>query len=107
MKMSKKQHCCAACVQQHLAQVQLHQLVQKRGNDLRLAQTHRIVKRLEVNEIGTVDAGSFAEHSMRDGPSAALQRTVFDVVWKFGGERYVEKIRGLRFRLRCLRWGWL
>ena len=99
--MTMTRHCCAACTQQHLTQVQLHQLVQKRGNDLRLAQTHRIVKRLEVNEIGAVDASSFAEHSVRDGPSAALQGAVFDVVWKFEGERHVEKIWGLR----CLRWG--
>jgi hypothetical protein len=47
----------------------------------RLAKGHGIVERFEINEVGAVDAGSLAEHSMGYGSAPPLQGAVFDVVY--------------------------
>ena len=63
-----------------LSKVQLHKLVQKSGHHLRLAEAHGVVERLEVYEVGAVDAGGFPEHSVGNRPPTALQRAVLDII---------------------------
>ena len=62
--------------------MQLHELVQKSGHHLRLAEAHGVVERLEVYEVGAVDAGGLAENCVSDGTAATLQGAVLDVVCK-------------------------
>lgn len=60
--------------------MQLHELVQKSRDNLRFAETDRVVKGFKINKVCAVDAGSFAEHSVGNGPTAALLRAVLNVV---------------------------
>jgi hypothetical protein len=63
-----------------LSKVQFHELVQKSRHDLRLAEADGVMERLEVNEVGAVDAGSFSEHRVSNRPPATLQRAVLDII---------------------------